>query len=177
MKTGNKIRCSSPAVTYGSVLYGMDVPEEAVAKTREIFTEVPQLREIFINPTIPVKKKYTVIDRVFPDKMRNFLKTACRYQRMDLLEEIFAAYDRCADEEEQVIRGELYCVIPPEEAQKKGMEKFLCEKYNARKAQIEVRHDASVLGGFILRVGSDEYDWSVKGRLDRLAQSLGAANI
>ena len=64
-----------------------------------------------------------------------------------------------------------------EEEQKKGMEKFLCEKYNARKAHIEVRQDASVLGGFILRVGSDEYDWSVKGRLDRLAQSLGAANI
>ena len=35
--------------------------------------------------------------------------------------------------------------------------------------------DDSLLGGFLLRVGSDEYDWSIKGRMDRLAQELGCA--
>ena len=174
MKTGDKIRCTLPAVTYGTVLYDMNVPEDQVAKTREIFEEVPQLEEIFVNPTVSLRVKYRVIDEVFPEKMRNFLKTACRYRRMDLIREIFAAYDRCRDKADRVIRADLYCIVPPGEEQKKGMEQFLCEKYGAAKAEIRVRHDDSLIGGFILRAGSDEYDWSVRGRMDRLAQSLGA---
>ena len=53
------------------------------------------------------------------------------------------------------------------------MEAFLCGRYGADRALIEIRHDASLLGGFILRVGNDEYDWSMKGRLDRLTKALG----
>lgn len=172
MKTGNEIRCSSPAVGYARVLFEMRIPEETVSKTREIFREVPQLQEIFTNPTIAMRKKLSVIDRVFPEEMRNFLKTACRYQRMDLVEEIFAVYDRLRDEEAEIVRAVLTCVTPPGEEQEKGIEQFLCRKYQAKKARITVRRDGSLAGGFILRVGSDEYDWSMKGRMDRLAQSM-----
>ncbi len=53
------------------------------------------------------------------------------------------------------------------------MEAFLCKKYGAKSAKIEVRQDKALLGGFILRVGSDEeYDWSLKGRLSRLEQRI-----
>ena len=64
------------------------------------------------------------------------------------------------------------CTAPPSEEQKKGMEAFLCGKYGAKKANIEVSQDPALLGGFILRVGSDEYDWSMRGRLNRLEQRL-----
>jgi F-type H+-transporting ATPase subunit delta len=80
------------------VLYEVNVPAEAVQKTREIFSEVPQLHDIFVNPTIDLKKKMTVIDKVFPEEIRNFLKVVCKYQRMDLIEDIFAAYDRYCDD-------------------------------------------------------------------------------
>ena len=172
MQTNNEIRCSSAAVSYGKVLFGLNILEESVKKTREILEAVPQLSDLFMNPTVALKKKFAVIDRVFPEDMRNFLKTVCKYHRMDLIDEIFAAYDRCRDEENKVLKAVLICTAPPDEEQKKGMENFLCRKYGAKRAQIEVRHDADLLGGFILRAGSDEYDWSMKGRLDRLAQAL-----
>ena len=173
MQTNNEIRCSSAAVSYGKVLFGLNILEESVKKTREILEAVPQLSDLFMNPTVALKKKFAVIDRVFPEDMRNFLKTVCKYHRMDLIDEIFAAYDRCRDEENKVLKAVLTCTAPPDEEQKKGMESFLCRKYGAKEAQIEVRHDADLLGGFILRAGSDEYDWSMKGRLDRLTQTLG----
>ena len=91
---------------------------------------------------------------------------------MDLMDEIFAAYDKCMDEKNRTLNAVLICTVDPSAEQKEGMEAFLCRKYGAEKAQIEVRHDADLLGGFILRVGSDEYDWSMKGRLDRLTQTL-----
>ena len=68
------------------------------------------------------------------------------------------------------------CVTPPGEEQKKGIEAFICRKYGAKEAKLSVCRDDSLMGGFLLRVGSDEYDWSVKGRMDRLAQELGCDN-
>ncbi len=168
----SQIYCPMAAIRYARVLYEVGVPKEAVQKTREIFEEVPQLHEIFANPTIEFQKKMNVVDRVFPKEIRNFLKVACRYQRMNLIEDIFTAYDRYCDEQNQVLNAVLTCIQPPTEEQKKGMEAFLCKKYGAKRAKIEVRQDKALLGGFILRVGSDEYDWSMKGRLNRLEQRL-----
>lgn len=175
MKTQTKdshMRCPLAAVRYARILYDLGIPAEKIQKTRDIFDEVPQLHDIFVNPTISSGRKMKVIDRVFPEEMRNFLKVVCRYQRMDLIPEIFTAYDDYCDEQNKVLNAALTCTAPPSEEQKKGMEAFLCRKYGAEKAHIEISRDETLLGGFVLRVGSDEYDWSVKGRLNRLEQRL-----
>ncbi len=95
---------------------------------------------------------------------------AIRYARV--LYEVGVPKDRYCDEQNQVLNAVLTCIQPPTEEQKKGMEAFLCKKYGAKSAKIEVRQDKALLGGFILQVGSDEYDWSMKGRLNRLEQRL-----
>ena len=168
----NPLHCPLAAVRYARVLFELGVPADRVQKAREIFEEVPQLHDIFVNPTIALTKKQNVIDRVFPEEMRNFLKVVCKYQRMDLISDIFIAYDEICDEQNKVLNAILTCTAPPSEEQKKGMEAFLCGKYGAKKANIKVSQDAALLGGFILRVGSDEYDWSMRGRLNRLEQRL-----
>ena len=170
--TTSQMYCSSAAMRYAQVLYELNVPKEAIQKAREIFEEVPQLHDVFVNPTIPAQKKERVIDKVFPQEMRNFLKVVCKYDRMDLITEIFAAYDKYCDEQDQILKAVLTCVELPSEEQLKNMEAFLCKKYEANRAEIEVQTDSALLGGFILRMGSDEYDWSLKGRLDRLGQKL-----
>ena len=155
MKTNRKVICSSSAVRYAETLFELNIPKETIEKTREIFSEVPQITDVLDNPTIRQEKKEQVIDKVFPREMRNFLKIVCRYRKVRLLGEIFDAYDMRADEEEQIIRVVL-----------------LCRKYGAKRAYIEMKKDDSLIGGFILRVGNDEYDRSTKGRLDRLEQRL-----
>ncbi|MCI6467583.1 MAG: ATP synthase F1 subunit delta [Faecalicatena sp.] len=163
------ISCST---RYAKVLYELNISNEAIQKTRDIFTEVPQLHDVFVNPTIQTDQKQRVIDQVFPEEIRNFLKVACRYQRMDLMDDIFAAYDRYCDEQEHILNAVLTCVEPPSEVQLKEMKAFLCKKYDAVKADIEIRTNQTLLGGFVLHAGSDEYDWSLKGRLNRLEQKL-----
>lgn len=170
--TNSQKYCPSAAVRYAQVLYELKIPKEAIQKTREILEEVPQLYDVFVNPTISAEKKANVIDRVFPQEIRNFLKVACKYERMDLILEIFDAYDRYCAEQDQVLHAVLTCVERPSDEQLKNMEAFLCKKYEANEARIEIQTDCGLLGGFILRTGSDEYDWSLKGRLDRLGQKL-----
>lgn len=172
MKTNRKVICSSSAARYAEVLFELNLPKEAIEKAREIFSEAPLIADILENPTIRQDKKEKVIDKVFPQEIRNFLKVVCRYRKIELIEEIFDAYDIRMDEEEQIIRAVLFCTVFPSENQKKGMEAFLCRKYGAKQAYIDIKKEDSLIGGFILRVGNDEYDRSTKGRLERLEERL-----
>jgi len=90
---------------------------------------------VFVNPTIPAQKKERVIDKVFPQEMRNFLKVVCKYDRMDLITEIFAAYDKYCDEQDQILKAVLTCVELPSEEQLKNMEAFLCKKIRSEQSR------------------------------------------
>ncbi len=170
--TTSQIYCPSAAVRYARVLYELGVSKEAIHKTKEIFEEVPQVQDVLVNPTISAAKKMSIIERIFPEEMKNFLKVVCKYQRLDLIMEIFAAYEKYCDEQDKILKAVLTCVEPPSEAQLKDMEAFLCKKYGVNEARIKIQIDAGLFGGFVLKAGSDEYDWSLKGRLERLEQKL-----
>lgn len=157
---------------YAKVLYELNISGEAIQKTEDIFTEVPQLKDVFVNPTIREEEKFKVIDQVFPEEIRDFLKVACRHRRMDLIQDIFRAYYKYSDEQNRILNAVLTCTKPPSEVQIKRMKAFLCKKYEAVEADIEIRQDEALLGGFVLRVGNVEYDWSLQGRLNRLEQKL-----
>ena len=58
-----------------------------------------------------------------------------------------------------VLRG----TTPPDEQQKRRFESFLEKKYGTQVALIW-KEDASVRGGFRLEIGSEVYDWSLRGR-------------
>ena len=47
--TTSQMYCSSAAMRYAQVLYELNVPKEAIQKAREIFEEVPQLHDVFVN--------------------------------------------------------------------------------------------------------------------------------
>ena len=101
---------SSMSGHYARVLYELNVPKTDIEKTKEAFAEVPQLREVFINPTISAKIKMSVIDQVFPESMKNFLKVVCKNQRVNLINEIFDAYDEYCDEQAHILTAVLACV-------------------------------------------------------------------
>ncbi len=68
------------------------------------------------------------------------------------------------------INALLRFVTPPDNRQVDGLKGFIASKYKTGKenVELELRHDPEVLGGFILQVGEDEYDWSIRGRAGQL---------
>ena len=46
MKTNRKVICSSSAVRYAETLFELNIPKETIEKTREIFSEVPQITDV-----------------------------------------------------------------------------------------------------------------------------------
>lgn len=73
---------------------------------------------------------------------------------------------------DKTLKARLIFVMPPSSTQADRFKEFIASKYNIKKEDIslELEHDTDILGGFILYVGEDEYDWSLKGRARAIKQ-------
>ena len=149
------------ANNYGQVLYELKVPKEMVEEAEVLFREVPQLKEALVSPVVKKSEKNRVIDRVFPAELRNFLKVLCGHQDMG---------DAC--EQEGSLRATLYYVTEPDAEQLKKIKQMLMKKYQKQDVELRLVKDSSLGGGFVIRTGDMETDWSIKGRMKQLEQIL-----
>lgn len=160
------------AGNYGQVLYELKVPKAMVEEAEEVFRRVPQLKEALVSPVVKKSEKNRVIDRIFPEELRNFLKVLCGHQDMDLIGDVFEAYHAYACEQEGILRATLSYVTEPDAEQIKKIKQMLMEKYKKTDVELRLVKDLSLGGGFIIRTGDVETDWSIRGRLKQLEQIL-----
>lgn len=73
---------------------------------------------------------------------------------------------------ERMLKAVLRFVMPPSSAQADRFKDFIASEYKVNKddVDLELIRDTEILGGFILHVGEDEYDWSLKGRANAIRQ-------
>ncbi len=72
------------------------------------------------------------------------------------------------------IKAEIDCITPPTSEQLEKIERFIRTEYGAEKVDFVIKKDASVVGGFRIFVGDDNYDWSTLGRIRQLRKSFQA---
>ncbi len=91
---------------------------------------------------------------------------------VEALDQLMDAY-----EERRAVRASrqkaiLRYVTPPTAEQLGQIREFLRKKYENEELPLELVEDKSLLGGFCITVGSEEYDWSMKGRLTQMRNRL-----
>ena len=99
------IRLTKTAAKYAADLRGMQIPRDIILKARDVFETVPLVEQELSDPDVALFMKHTVIDKIFPSEIRNFLKILCDNGDMGEIESIFDAYDSLTPrvEEEEVI--------------------------------------------------------------------------
>ena len=141
-----------------------------------IIEAVPAIGVELCDPTVAIAKKHVVIDRIFPLEVRNFLKLLCDNGDFDLFDDIVATLAESLETpEEKADKAKLRYVTAPTDEQLEGIKKFLAKEFGNGDIQIELVQDSSLNSGFILSVGTKEYDWSEKGRIDQLATKINSA--
>lgn len=73
------------------------------------------------------------------------------------------------------IKAVLRCVVRPDEKQTNGFVSFLKREYQTDDVELDIVEDSKIWGGFILEVGSEEYDWSLRGRENQIGQRIDHA--
>ena len=146
---------TTAAVNYAKVLYELSVSWDSVESTKKLLREAPEFIAVLKNPLVSFRDKERAVDRILPEEMQSFVKTVCRHHRA-----------------EGILTAVLRYVTPPEEEQLENIRKFLCGRFHAQRADIELTEDKDLIGGFILQAEGQEYDWSLRGRCRRLEQKL-----
>jgi F-type H+-transporting ATPase subunit alpha len=78
--------------------------------------------------------------------------------------------------EPKTLRVEIRCLVPPTEEQRERLRKVMAAKYGVDREDVElvIRKDPSVVDGFNIFVGDDNYDWSTLGRIRQFRKSVQA---
>ena len=162
---------------YMEQLARMEVKPEALRTALDILKAVPQIQTELENPSVSREKKETIIQKIFPRESRAFLLSLAEDGALDGLDEIIREYTAIPEAE----RGPLECVLEyvtaPDEHQFAGIRRFLEQKYPGRVLSIQKKENPSLGSGFVLRAGTQEYDWSQEGRRRLLEERLNAVDI
>ena len=159
-------------IKYAAMLTELKVPEETITQTNGIFSAIPQVKDTLADPGISLYKKHDMIEKVFPEKIRDMLKLLCDNQEIHLWDDILEQQAKNADKSPDCLNAVLTYVTAPTPEQLQGIQRFLEKKYGVKNIKITERQDASIGGGFKLQAGMDEFDWSTKEKVRQLEQRL-----
>ena len=163
---------SKSAKDYAEQCLGLKIPLTALTDTLAIFHDVPVLREQLCDPTLPMDHKMDIIDRIIPLAARDLLKLMCTEDQLGLLEEVNDLYHALSQKREGDLYVTLRYVTAPTEEQLDGIKQFVAHRYGEEGVVFEMKEDPTLVSGFKLTAGNEEYDWSAKGRLAQLEQRL-----
>ena len=163
--------------TYMEQLSSMRMQPEVLQHALDILKTVPQIQTELENPSVSQEKKETIIQKIFPQASRAFLMTLAEDGALGSLEEILNAYMEKPEEERAPLSCVLEYVAAPDEKQLAGIRNFLKQKYPGRVISIDQKENKELGSGFILRAGSQEYDWSTRGRKKILEEKLKALDV
>lgn len=127
-----------------------------------------ELSEILDNPNVLLSEKQQVADDLFAPSVREFIVNLSADCRIADLEEIIKIYISELNKKNNIADATVYCVTPPDEKQLEGIKGFVCKEENSAQANVEIVKDESLIGGFIIRIGSKEFDFSLKTKLETI---------
>jgi F-type H+-transporting ATPase subunit delta len=140
------------------------------------WNESPELRAVFENPAIPAVEKVAVLDKLnakigMQKELRNFIAVLIDHDRIAHVKEVAEAYRAELEERQGIRQAEITTAreLPDDERAKllEGVGRLAGAKIHPT-----FKLDKSILGGTVVRIGSTVYDGSVRGRLERLKETL-----
>jgi F-type H+-transporting ATPase subunit delta len=138
-----------------------------------------QLRNFFANPFIAAENKKSVINQVFGEGsntyFRNFLMLLVDRRRISLLDGICQQYLALLRQQNQTVLAEVISAVPLTDEQKESVKQKVVSMTNARSVELDSKIDRDLIGGVIIKVGSQVIDASLQGQLRRLSLRLSGS--
>lgn len=157
----------------------LDGVEQDFAKFAAAWKESADLREAARSPLIEPEEKANALTAVaeklgISDLGRKAIGVVALNRRAAELPAIAAAYRRLVARERGARQVEIISARPLGEQEKAAIVEALGKQLGA-KVEAETSVDDSLIGGFVVRVGSRQFDASVKAKLDALRLALKSA--
>ncbi|NEO88752.1 MAG: F0F1 ATP synthase subunit delta [Moorea sp. SIO3G5] len=149
---------------------------EDVDTLLSLLKESPQLQEFLGSPVVKAEDKIGVLQQIAGDQLHpytmNFLRILVDRGRIVFLEGICLKYQELLRELDQTVLAEVSSAIELSEAQQESVREKVKSLTGANQVELETKIDPDVIGGVIIKVGSQIFDASLKGQLRRIGMAL-----
>ena len=149
---------------------------EDVSALLELLNNSEELRNFLISPLVKADVKKTVLGQVVGDQVhnytRNFLMLLVDRGRISFLQGICKQYQALLRKLNQTVLAEVISAVELTEAQQQSVRDKVTAMTNARQVELDAKIDPDLIGGVIIKVGSQVVDASLRGQLRRISIRL-----
>lgn len=153
----------------------LDSFEQELEVIAAAFAGNKEFSSIFKAPMVPKEEKKSLIENIFKgkasDELVNFIKILVDKDRISVLDEINREFVKLVNEHNNIEDAVAISAVPIDAERLEALKAQLT-KVTGKNIKIKNEINPSVMGGILVRIGNEEIDGTVKGRLDRLEEEL-----
>lgn len=142
----------------------------------EVWNGSPELRDAMGSPVLEGEAKKVALVKLFSDQLTpsflNLLKLLADRQRIGMLDSVLHRYLELYREQRNIALATVTSATPLSDQQQALMANKVKAVAGTDQVEINLQVDPSLIGGFVLSVGSRVIDASLSGQVRRLALSL-----
>lgn len=162
-----------------SIAQSNNLTEEIGADARTLINVLSgsgELQNFLDNPFIQTENKKNLLKQLLGEGvnpyLRNFLLLLVDRKRISFLEPILKQYLALLRQLNQTVLAEISSAVALTEAQVQTVKEKVLAITKAREVEIETKIDTELIGGVVIKVGSQVIDASLRGQLRRLSLRL-----
>ncbi|MBD2100611.1 ATP synthase F1 subunit delta [Leptolyngbya sp. FACHB-261] len=147
----------------------------------DLLTQSEDLREFLANPLTKGEDKKAVLRSLLTEQVHpytlSFLLLLVDRRRILFLEQIGKHFQALLRKLNQVALAEVTTAVELNEAQQGTIREKALQMTGARDVELNIAVDPDLIGGVIIRVGSQVVDASIQGQLRRIATRLSSSTV
>lgn len=145
------------------------------------FLENSNELQLFLgSPVVPAESKKAVLRQIggeqFHPYLMNFLMILVDRRRIQFLEGILKQFQTLLRKLKQTVVAQVTSAVELTEAQRQSVSEKVKAMSSAQEVELDSKIDPDLIGGVIIKVGSQVIDASLRGQLRRIGISLSRAS-
>ena len=158
----------------------VDNVERALDRFSESLRSSPDLRRFVLSPVFSIAEQQQGLSALFKATgitglVRDFLLVLASNRRLFAVENVIKAFKTLSAKQRGEVEAEVKSAVPLTPAQTQDLKDTLRQKLG-KIPRLTVTVDASLLGGLIVRVGSQMIDTSLRTKLRNLEKAMKEAS-
>ena len=141
-----------------------------------VLQATPELGQFLASPLVKTEAKKNLLQQVFADQIHPLLLNALQLltdrRRIMFLGALCQRFLELQRKLQNIVLAEVTAAVPLTEAQQQSIRERVKDFTQASSVELQISQDPTVLGGVILKIGSQVIDLSLRGQLRRLALQL-----
>ncbi|NJN85175.1 MAG: F0F1 ATP synthase subunit delta [Leptolyngbyaceae cyanobacterium SL_7_1] len=152
---------------------------EDMGALQQLLTDSEELRQFIATPLVKAEQKKAVLRQVVREQVHpytlNFLMLLVDRGRIGFLASVARQYQTLLRQLRQTVLAEVISAVELNDGQKDAVRQKVKDLVGANEVELDTQVDPDLIGGVIIKIGSQIFDASLRGQLRRIGFRLASS--